>query len=73
MQPKPENPVPANDNEPRSAPVVPRRGRSCLNCGGRFRSLGPFNRICDACKTEEAWQSGEDFTLDLPPRRQMAD
>lgn len=75
MQKKPGNPVPANDNEPPATSVGRRRSRmqACLQCGHRFRSEGPFHRICDSCKTDEAWQSGEDMTLALPPRRQMVE
>ena len=43
--------------------------QACLQCGSQSRSHGAFNRICDACKTDVAWQSGEDFSLALPPRR----
>ena len=74
MQEKPGTPVPANDNEPpaRSSRVKQPRVQACLQCGTSFRSHGAFNRICAACKTDEAWQSGEDFSLALPPRRNFA-
>ena len=71
MQAEPVKPAPANDNEPFPTPVARyrRQRRACLNCGNRFRSLGPFHRICDACKADEIWGSGADMTLELPPRR----
>lgn len=74
MQEKPGTPVSANDNEPppRTSKMRQPRMQACLQCGGQFRSQGAFNRICDACKTDEAWQSGEDFSLILPPRRNFA-
>lgn len=68
----PQEPAPANDNEPLTPVARGRRqNRCCLNCGNRFRSLGAFHRICDACKADEYWQSGEDMTLHLPSRRQV--
>ena len=26
--------------------------RKCLNCGGKFRAMGKFNRLCGRCKGE---------------------
>ncbi len=66
------NPLPANDNEPLPPRRQRPRARRCLQCGGTFRSEGDFHRICDACKTEGAWQTGADMTLELPPREQIA-
>lgn len=28
-----------------------RQKRSCLKCGNRFPSKGPYNRICDKCSS----------------------
>ena len=74
IQPDYNKPLPANDNEPLPAPISRHRRltRKCLQCGARFRSQGSFNRICDACKVDEYWQSSEDLTLNLPPLRQVA-
>jgi len=44
------------------------RRLACLGCGQRFRSEGPFQRICPSCKESEEWQRGDSDVVLHPPR-----
>lgn len=44
--------------EPETHGPSPKR-RACLTCGEAFRSAGPHNRMCDACRDEHAGEPEE--------------
>lgn len=44
--------------EPETRGPSPKR-RACLTCGEAFRSAGPHNRMCDACREEHAGEPEE--------------
>lgn len=45
-----------------SKPAQPKNiiRRRCLSCNQDFMSEGPHNRVCQPCKSHEAWQAGVD-------------